>query len=188
MSYIKSANFISADPSWENAVPIFKKEFSTKGDVARAELEISALGVYEARLNGERIGDFVLAPGWTEYGSRLQYQIYDITEMLADSNTVTVGVGHGWYGSHVGFSKYPLGKYPALIAAIKILYTDGREELIPTDESWQTARSETISSDIYDGEITDAKKTHFEIVHNAFRFVVPKAKNIYSEPILAETL
>lgn len=160
MDFIKTAKFISANPEWKEAVPKFQKSFNVGKDVIRAELQISALGVYVAELNGGRVGDFIMAPGWTEYGKRLQYQSYDVTSLIkADGeNLLTVGVGHGWYGSNVGSSgKYPLGEYPALIAALRITYRDG-EELITTDTTWLTAKSETLRSTIYGGEVTDARR------------------------------
>ena len=158
MSFIKNANFISADPEWKERAPKFKKSFSLSGKVNRAELQISALGVYLAYINGVRVGDFVLAPGWTEYEKRLQYQRYDVTELLSDENDITVGVGHGWYASNVGFSaKYPLGEYPMLIAALRVYYTDGRCETVYTDDSWLCAKSKVLSSTIYGGEVYDAR-------------------------------
>lgn len=62
---------------------------------------MTALGVYEAVLNGSRVGQYVLAPGWTSYKSRLQYQVYDITQLLKDENRLSVTVGKGWYRSPV---------------------------------------------------------------------------------------
>lgn len=160
MSFIKEAKFIDARLSQDAHTPIFKREFRICGEVLSAVLEISALGVYEAHLNGIRIGDFVLAPGWTEYEKRIPYQSYDITDMLTENNVLTVGVGHGWYCSRVGFNNvYPLRNTPALIAALKISYADGREEIIKTDESWLAADSEIIESTIYGGEVCDARVT-----------------------------
>ncbi len=158
MSLISTAKFISADPEWGAAVPKFKKNFKLKKDIRSATLEITALGVYAARINGERVGDFILAPGWTEYEKRVQYQKYDVTDMLKAENTIEVGVGHGWYCSAVGFDGiYPISRYPAFAAALHITYSDGSEQIIATDESWLAARSETLSSTIYGGERTDAR-------------------------------
>ncbi len=158
MSLISTAKFISADPEWGAAVPKFKKNFKLKKDIRSATLEITALGVYAARINGERVGDFILAPGWTEYEKRVQYQKYDVTDMLKAENTIEVGVGHGWYCSAVGFDGiYPISRYPAFAAALHITCSDGSEQIIATDESWLAARSETLSSTIYGGERTDAR-------------------------------
>ena len=75
---------------------VFMKGFLCCAAVKKAELQITALGVYEAKLNGERVGDFILAPGWTSYKKRLQYQTYDITAMLKEDNMLCVTVGKGW--------------------------------------------------------------------------------------------
>ena len=161
MSYIKNAGFIGADPEWGVRVPKFRREFKLTGAIEAAELQISSLGIYEAYLNGKRVGDMVLTPGWTEYEKRLQYLTYDITDMLSGSNELVVGVGHGWYCERMGSTnKAQKGQYgdtPALIAAIRLSYKDGSEEYIYTDDSWQAARSETLESEIYDGEKTDAR-------------------------------
>ena len=127
-------------------------------------LHITALGVYEAHLNGKRIGNFVLAPGWTSYYSRLQYQSYDITTDLAEQNTITVAVGKGWYRSPMpgwcdSFYQDGLRSWPAgLLAELEITYEDGTAETIGTDTSWSVAESATRFSEIYDGEQYDASK------------------------------
>lgn len=161
MGYIKNAKFIGADPEWKNRVPKFKREFSLTGAIESAELQISSLGIFEAYLNGKRVGCDVLTPGWTEYEKRLQYLTYDITDMLSETNSIVVGVGHGWWGERMGCVKKDApksyGETPAVIAAIKLVYADGKEEYIYTDESWSAAKSETLESEIYDGEKTDAR-------------------------------
>ncbi len=161
MEFIKQAKYISAAPSWEKRVPKFKKQFVLNGELERAELQISALGIYEAYVNGKRVGDALLTPCWTEYEKRIQYLSYDITDMLCKDNDITVGVGSGWWGERMGVAKKDhgaqYGEVPALIAAISIKYKDGTEELIITDESWTAAKSETLASSIYDGEKTDAR-------------------------------
>ena len=72
--FIKQAKFISGESEWKLICPKFRKEFSTSKSVKNAELQISALGIYEAKINGARVGDLVMMPGWTEYAYRLQYQ------------------------------------------------------------------------------------------------------------------
>ena len=116
MEFIKNAKFISAVPEWNETVPKFRKCFSLSKKPKKAEIQISALGVYIAEINGERIGNFIMAPGWTEYSKRLLFQSYDITDKIKCNNTLTVGVGGGWYTATPGFDLYPLNSYPALIA------------------------------------------------------------------------
>lgn len=143
-------------------VPVFGKNFTVKKDVKSAKLFITALGVYEASLNGKRIGDFVLAPGWTTYYKRLQYQEYDVTEMLQGENSLEILVGKGWYRSRMpgwtgsdfqaGLRKFPAG----LLAQLSITYEDGETETIGSDESWKVGESNVRFSEIYDGETYDA--------------------------------
>ena len=129
--FIKEAKFISGEADWKLICPKFKKEFVISKEIKQAILQISALGVYEARINGKRVGDLLMMPGWTEYAHRLQYQTYDVTVMLSESNVFEIGAGHGWYASRMGTPKTTNGFYgdiPSVIAAIKVIYADGSEE------------------------------------------------------------
>ena len=159
---IYSAKFISGDPKWAPVSPYFKKCFALKGEVKRAKLSISALGVFEAFINGERVGRDYMTPGWTNYKKRVLYLEYDVTEMLGCDNELLVGVGHGWFASRGGFidtKEGMYGSYPALILALEIEYSGGGHELILSDESFDVARSPVLFSGIYDGETFDARIT-----------------------------
>ncbi|MFR8073272.1 MAG: family 78 glycoside hydrolase catalytic domain [Lachnospiraceae bacterium] len=159
-----NAVWIQPEYDMGDIVPVYTKQFSLPKIPVRAVLHITALGVYEAHLNGKRIGNFVLAPGWTSYYSRLQYQSYDITADLAEQNTITVTVGKGWYRSPMpgwcdssyqdGLRSWPAG----LLAELEITYEDGTSETIGTDTSWSVAESATRFSEIYDGEQYNASK------------------------------
>ena len=159
-----NAVWIQPEHDMGDVVPVYEKQFSLPKMPVRAMLHITALGVYEAHLNGKRIGNFVLAPGWTSYYSRLQYQSYDITTDLTEQNTITVAVGKGWYRSPMpgwcdssyqdGLRSWPAG----LLAELEITYEDGTSETIGTDTSWSVAESATRFSEIYDGEQYDASK------------------------------
>ena len=156
---IFKADFIRASKEWIPAAPYFKKSFPVKSNVKRATLYVSSLGVFEARINGARVGDDYMTPGWTNYEKRLQYFEYDVTDMLSENTELIVGVGNGWYSSRGGFIDTKDGMYgthPALIAALEISYGSGEKQLVLTDESWLVAKSECLFSGIYDGEITDA--------------------------------
>ena len=156
---IFEAKFITAGKKWVPVSPYFKKSLSLGGEVKRATLYISALGVFEARINGQRVGEDYMAPGWTVYNKRLQYFTYDVTSMLTPESEIVVGVGSGWYASRGGFPDTKDGMYghfPALIAALDIEYKDGKRLLVTTDESWQIAKSECTFTGIYDGEVYDA--------------------------------
>ena len=157
---IYEAHFISAKKEWIPAAPLFKKSICPKGQIKRATLNISSLGVFVATIDNKRVGDDYMTPGWTNYNKRLQFFTYDVTNMLSDSSELVVGVGNGWYSSRGGFIDSIDGLYgthPALIAALEIVYKDGASEVISTDESWLVAKSECLFTGIYDGEITDAR-------------------------------
>ena len=141
-----------------DAVPEFLKTFKAEKRVARATLSITALGVYEAWLNGSRVGQFVLAPGWTSYAHRIQVQRYDVTALLAEHNELSVLVGRGWYASPMGFGREPEreNRPRALLAWLCVEYEDGTQAVIGTDESWLCRESAIRKSEIYDGETFDA--------------------------------
>ena len=139
--------------------PIFKKDFSICKKIKRAVLNITAMGVYEAWINGERIGDFIMAPGWTAYDKRHQYQTYDVTQMLKENNVLSVTVGKGWYRGRISVLNYNdvWGGVYAVIAQLDIEYADGTMESIFTNQEWETAESAIKFSEIYDGETYDAR-------------------------------
>ena len=91
------AKWICPNTELGEICPVFEKEFQLNGDICKANLFLTALGVYEAVLNRERVGEFVLAPGWTAYRKRLQYQQYDVTNLLQTKNHISITVGKGWY-------------------------------------------------------------------------------------------
>ncbi|MBQ3426805.1 MAG: family 78 glycoside hydrolase catalytic domain [Clostridia bacterium] len=137
--------------------PEFIKHFKVKTTIREAMLTITAIGVYEAQLNGKRIGDFILAPGCTAYNKRLQYQTYDITDMITDSNILSVTVGKGWHRSRMSENRPEINTKPcAIIAEIVIEYVNGETEIILTDKSWTVRNSRVIFNDIWDGETYDA--------------------------------
>lgn len=145
-----------------DVVPVFKTSFLTADNIKIAKLYITSLGVYEAHLNNMRIGKFILAPGWTTYAKRLQYQEYDVTNLLTSENDLTVSVGKGWYRSRlVGWQPSPSQKkymdQPCgLLAELHITYSDGHTEIIGTDNTWKVSESNVRYSEIYDGEYYDA--------------------------------
>ena len=192
---IYNASFITANADWIPAAPYFKKSINVSGEIKRATLNISSLGVFEAKINGDRVGNDYMAPGWTNYNKRLQFYTYDVTNMLSEKSELIVGVGNGWYSSRGGFPESKDGMYgthPALIASLEIIYKDGRKELILSDESWSVAKSECLFSGIYDGEITDARivpefSEHAKILEHDKSILIPlegeRVKEIeYIEP------
>ena len=160
---IKNSAWITCSRDTGDICPIFRRQFATKKAVAKAELQITALGVYHAEINGRRVGDFVLAPGWTSYDHRLQAQAYDVTALLQEENDLRVTVGRGWFRSPMpGWlnsedKRRRMDQPCGLIAFLRLCYADGTEETVATDESWQWANSRILFSEIYDGETCDAR-------------------------------
>ncbi|MBQ9084053.1 MAG: family 78 glycoside hydrolase catalytic domain [Clostridia bacterium] len=160
---IYQAKFISADPKWSPVCPNFKKTFNFTKKIKRATLYISALGIFEAFINGRRVGGDYMAPGWTNYKKRVQYFEYDVTALIngeGAENELLIGLGNGWFASRGGFTYSSGGLYnpfPALIASLELSFTDGSTENIISDESWQVAKSGVTFSGIYDGETFDAR-------------------------------
>jgi len=144
--------------------PLFRKQFTAKKKIKSATAFITAHGLYEAQINGQRVGDAYFTPGWTSYNKRLQYQVYDVTNLLKKgNNAIGVTLGSGWYRGHLawGSNKNIYGKDISLLFQLAITYSDGTTETILSDGSWKSATGSIISSSIYDGETIDdrASKT-----------------------------
>ena len=154
------ANWIRPAKSYGSVCPAFRKTFFCPENVVSAALRITAMGVYEASLNGSRVGDFILAPGWTVYQKRLQVQQYELRLRPGRENELTVLVGKGWYrGRLAGCLPGQNGNAvlpAALTAELTLRYPDGHTDTICTDASWQTAESAVRFSELYDGETYDA--------------------------------
>lgn len=136
--------------------PEFQKQFSLTGEVRAARLYICGLGLFEANINGRKVGSDQLAPFFNDYTEHFQYCTYDVASLLQTENTLSVLLGDGWYRGHFGLGKPTHYERPlALIAEMRITYADGRRETVCTDESWRYRTSFTTLSDIYDGEIQD---------------------------------
>jgi hypothetical protein len=152
------AQMITSDFSEdETACPIFGKTFAIDKKVKKARLYATAHGVYEVTLNGQTVGDYRMAPGWTSYHNRLQYQIYDVTEQLAEENEIAITVGNGWYKGILGFYCQPnqYGTQAGAFAELHVEYEDGSKEVIATDETWAVKTGEIRYSEIYMGETID---------------------------------
>lgn len=141
--------------------PVFSKEIAVKRPVSSARLYICGLGLYEAYLNGGKIGEERLTPYCNNYRSWLQYQTYDVTGRLGNGGTLSVLLGNGWYKGRFTYESKPdskpvYGDRWKLIAELRIVYDDGSEDVIGTNGSWSVTRSDITFSNIYDGEIADA--------------------------------
>lgn len=142
--------------------PVLFRTASLRGGIDSARLYITAHGSYVATLNGARVGDEVLAPGWTSYRSRLRYQTYDVTPLLGEGdNAVEVLLGNGWYRGRLGWQggRACYGDRLALLAQLEVSYRDGTVERIGTDEHWDAGESGILADDLYDGQRTDLRVT-----------------------------
>ncbi|WAU83283.1 family 78 glycoside hydrolase catalytic domain [Streptomyces sp. Qhu-G9] len=128
--------------------------------VARARLYATALGLYEAHLNGRRVGRDQLAPGWTDYRERVQYQTYDVTTLVRPgANAIGAYVAPGWYAGNVGmFGPHQYGERPALLAQLEVDYADGTSERVTSGTHWRAASGPIVSADLLSGETYDARK------------------------------
>ena len=140
--------------------PMLRKSFELRSAVRDARLYATALGLYEISLNGRRVGDRYFTPGWTSYNNRLQYQTYDVTDMLEPGgNAIGCLLGNGWYKGDLGGEgkRNHYGDRLALLAQLHVTYEDGTEDVISTDATWKAAASPILSSEIYHGETYDAR-------------------------------
>jgi alpha-L-rhamnosidase len=155
-------------PSIENvSSTMLRRSFKLPAKTKRAIVYASALGVYELRINGQRVGDQILAPEFTDYTTRTQYQAYDVTSLIqAGSNVICALLGDGWYAGGIGLARALVkkprniyGDHPRLICQLEIELANGGLERIVTDNAWRTTRGGPIrAADILDGEAYDARR------------------------------
>ncbi|KAH6712482.1 bacterial alpha-L-rhamnosidase-domain-containing protein [Leptodontidium sp. MPI-SDFR-AT-0119] len=143
---------------------LFRREFLISPDrsplIKCARIYATAYGLYELFLNGSRVGDQVLAPGWTEYSTRLEYQTYDVTKLLQSGpNVVAVEVAEGWFAGRLGYSggiRNIWGAQVAFMGMLVVDYEDKTEISVASDAQWKWSQSPTTSAEIYDGEHFDS--------------------------------
>ncbi|MDR2564051.1 MAG: glycoside hydrolase family 78 protein [Prevotellaceae bacterium] len=160
----RKAAFISADipddTKKSSPAPMLRKEFILKGKVKSARIYATAHGLYILRLNGAKVGDQLFAPGWTSYKKRLQYQVYDVSAQLQQGkNALGIILGDGWYRGHLTWDRRrnTYGDRLAAMIQLEVLYTDGSRETILSDDSWKSSTGPILASDIYNGELYDAR-------------------------------
>ena len=151
--------------SWHGAgqtganAPYLRREFSLGRRPVGARLYVTALGLYEAYINGTRVGDASFTPGWTDYRKRVQYQVYDVTSLVGQGDNVVGAVlGDGWYAGHVAYRAREIyGDRPKFLAQLEVTYGDGSRETIATDGSWAAAPGPILENDLLMGETYDAR-------------------------------
>ncbi|MCU1422016.1 MAG: Bacterial alpha-L-rhamnosidase [Microbacteriaceae bacterium] len=156
------ARMIAADSDFDGA-PLLRREFTLDpghGDVVSASLALSALGVVEAWLGGERVSDDLLTPGWTSYEWRLRYVTYDVTDLLDDTGVLALALGNGWYRGRLGWTGASAlyGDTLGGFAQLDITFADGHVQTVATDESWSAGPSAVLENDLYNGETIDARR------------------------------
>ncbi|WP_420123861.1 family 78 glycoside hydrolase catalytic domain, partial [Nakamurella sp.] len=159
-----TARVISPDDDFAGA-PLLRTEVTLEpghGEVTAAVLHATAHGLVEAYLNGERVGDDVLSPGWSSYEWRLRYRTYDVTDLLpAAGSPVVLGLalGNGWFRGRLGWSggRNYYGDELGALAQLEITYADGHQQRVITDTDWTAGPSAVTANDLYDGQDVDAR-------------------------------
>ncbi len=170
--------------------PEFAKDFQAREGWTGARLYISGLGVFEAYLNGKKVGDDYLAPFLTDYRDGVQYCTYDVTRLIERENRLTVILGNGWYKGRYGLDgkEARFGDRFLLKAELHISYPGGKETVIATDTDWMYSRSFVKESGIYDGEIQDYDSYQSELSEwkPAVKAEGPQTISRYSLPLKAQ--
>ncbi len=153
-------------PAWDEdttqsqPAPMLRRAFKLDGAIKAARVYVTSLGLYELHLNGQRVGDGELTPGWTSYGHRLQYQTYDVTDLLRPGdNALGATLADGWYRGWLGFegNRNTWGDRLALLLQLHITYADGRTAIIGSDAQWRATTGPIRLADLYNGEVYDAR-------------------------------
>ena len=158
------AEWISAPleqfPLDSEASPLLRRTFSIDRAIKSARIYATSLGLYELQLNGQRVGNQYFSPGWTSYKHRLQYQTYDVIDLLTNGdNALGATLGAGWYKGNLAWEgqKNIFGNRTALLLQLHITYMDGTEEKIFSNEQWRVSTSPILMSELYHGETYDAR-------------------------------
>jgi alpha-L-rhamnosidase len=141
--------------------PCFRRTFLVNRPIKRAVVYASALGLYELRINGERVGEDYFTPGWTDYPTRIYYQTYEVTDLVKkDGNAIGAVLADGWYAGYLGFGKKRehYGNTPRLFVQLEVEYEDGHIQKVVTDSKWKAKYGPLLESDFLMGETYDANK------------------------------
>ena len=158
---------VPVGPAWDDPVSadapaaLLRKGFTVGRPIARARLHVTAHGLYDMELNGRKVGDDTLSPGWTSYDHRLRFYTYDVTDHLSiGPNVIGAWLADGWYRGRLGFRggrRHLYGERTALMAQLEIEHPEGPRTVVHTDPSWRSRRSPILATGLYDGEHYDAR-------------------------------
>ena len=153
----KTAKWITAGDRIGTVSPEFRRTIQTDKKIKKAVAHVTAMGVYELRINGERVGDALLTPGWTSYHTRVQYQSYDITDRMTDLTEIGIRCGKGWAVGCIGVGATPqiFCDEISALAQIELTYEDGSVEAVVTNEDWAVWTTCILDSELYHGETVD---------------------------------
>ena len=152
--------FGNSNPAAPSPLPFFRREFRAGKGVVRARLYAACRGICEVYLNGRQVGCDRMAPGWTDFGKRLQVLAWDVTGLLRKGGNVLGAVAaDGWYASYLLWKRQRCfyGERPELLLQLELHHEDGRVEKIVSGPEWRTATGPYLYSDLYDGEFYDAR-------------------------------
>ena len=175
----------------DHPAPLLRKEFALEKKIQRARIYVSGLGYYELHLNGQRVGDQVLDPGWTTYGKRVLYSTYDVTTQLqGGTNALGLMIGNGWYnplplrmwGAINPRDALAIGE-PRAILQLVVEFADGTTQTVTTDESWKTGDGPILRNSVYLGEVYDARKEQAGWDRAGFAETNWTAARIATEPL-----
>jgi alpha-L-rhamnosidase len=156
------ASMISPAEDFDGA-PVLRKDIALEtghGALRSAELYVSALGVFEATVDGTPVADDVLSPGWSSYEWRIRYRTYDVAHLLRARSVLGVSLGTGWFRGRLTWSgaRALYGDRLGVIAQLEIGYADGHRQVVVSDETWTAGPSAVLANDLYDGQTIDARR------------------------------
>jgi len=146
-------------PFWGVPAPYVRKSFVLDRPIQKAFLSVTALGLYECEINGRKVGDMTLSPGWTNYHKRVYFQTHDVTDLLQiGDNAIGAILGDGWYCGFVALQpRQSYGDRPQFLAQLEVTMAEGEVFIVVTDESWKTVASPVLQNDLLAGETYDAR-------------------------------
>ena len=162
----ENAKWITAGSDFKECLPSFQKKFNPNGEIKKATAYMTAYGVYDFFIDGKKVGNRIMAPGWTYYTKWIQYQEYDITGLLSKDSTLSVTLAPGWACGFIGWNRHTFDVYPgpypnrtpSLVVTVEVEYLDGSKETLVSDESWDVYTTETLYCELYDGQRVDFNK------------------------------